>query len=272
MSPIVLLLLAGCGAPEPTAPPAPAPAPAAVAPVPAVSQGELAALTQRVLAPSPVETRKALERAGVAADVARLVPSRNLVLDGPNVDVVAVRTGVLLADTVLALDTLADPDLLARMKTLQQGLVRMGAGAGLLATVQGLVDRQTNHGITRPELLQALDETVGAAIPEEGLGPDDRTGPLLQSGAWLATTNVAAEAVLQGGKVDAAGTLFRQKAVADWFLGYVRGAAKAKADEQVLKVLEETLTTLSTLSAKESLGEADVRAIRDATGALLGML
>ena len=267
---LALLVLLACGSPEPT--PVAAPIVAAPRPPPALSELEREALTNRVLAPSPVETMKTMERAGIGSDLAVLVPRRKLTVDGPNVDVAALRTGVVLADTVLILKDVSDEDLGLRMQSVLVGLRRIGAGAGLLANVSGVIDRHANGGITRDEILDALDETVSSAVPGSGVGPEDRTGPLLQAGAWLATTNVAAEAVLRSGKYDSAALLFHQRPVVDWFHGYVQGAAKAKADEQVLKLLDETLAELSVTAAKDTFAEADVRRIRDRTAALLEMM
>ncbi len=260
-----LLLLLACSGGEP------APAPA-LPPAPSLTGPELTAAASRVFSPSPVETLAVMDRAGITKDLSGFVPRRKLAMDGKNVDLVALRTGVVLADTVLILKDTTDEDLTLRMESVRVGLTRMGAGPALLSTLTGVLERHTNKGITRDEMLRSLDEVVSAAVPESGVGPDDRTGPLLQAGAWLATTNVAADAVLRVGSFDAAASLFHQQPVVDWFRSYVKTAGAEKADAELLRLLETTLAELSGTAAKPTFDEADVRLIRDRTATLLGML
>jgi len=232
----------------------------------------LEATANRVLAPSPEETRLVLERAGITSDVAALVPKRTFRFDTADKDVVAVRTGVLMSDTVLTLTSSTDEELAARLEQVHAGLTAMGAGKGLLDTVSSLSAQTRNKGISRPDLLRALDETVSMAVPEQGVGPDDRTGPLLQAGAWLATIHVAATSTLASGKLDAAGPLFHQKPVVDWFLGYLATDAAQRAPDALLVQLEATLRTLSELAGKTTFTAEDIKQIEDATGKLLSLV
>jgi hypothetical protein len=266
---LALVLLACSGeapAPPPAAPPPPPPA-EKIDPAAATAAAE-----SRALAPSPEETRKVTQRAGISTDLATLVPERALDLDATNKDVLAVRTGVYLSDTVLTVREAKKEDLVLRLETVKKGLEGMGAGAGLLATLSSLTDRLRNDAITRDELLTELDGLVGMAVPGEGVGPDDRTGPLLQAGAWVATTNLVAKAVLHSGKLDAADTLLRQKAVVDWFRGYLKGEGAGKAEAELLAKLDATLAALGDIAAKEHLTEDDVKTVEAKTGEILSLM
>lgn len=268
----LIALLVACGSEPATSVTAPVVAAPAPAPVPALDKAQLAAAANRVLAPSPEETRLVLERAGIATDVAALVPRRTFRFDTPDKDVVAVRTGVLLSDTVLTLTAATDEELVGRLEQVHAGLTAMGAGKGLLDTVQGLTEQTRNKGIARADLLRSIDETVSRAVPEDGVGPDDRTGPLLQAGAWLATIHVAAQATLASDKLDAAGPLFHQKPVVDWFLGYLATDAQGKAPDALLVQLEATLKTLGGLAGKFTFTREEVQQIETSTAQLLALI
>lgn len=265
----LLALLAAC-ATEPAAPPPPS-APAAPA-TPTLPAAELKQVTAKVLAPSPRETRDALAKAGIQADVARLVPRRAYRLDAADRDIVAVRTGVLLADAVLTVETASDADLVARLEQVEAGLAGMGAGEGLRAQVRGAVARVRNGGVSRADLLAEIDDVVGMAVPGGGVGPDDRSGPLLQAGAWLASSHLVAQALIDAGRPELADQLLHQQAAAEWFLGYVRAGAEGRADADLLRSVERTLVVLATVAGKPSIPPDDVRAVRDRTAELLALL
>jgi hypothetical protein len=253
---------APAGAPEPT--------PAATPPVPVAAPTP--AEVSRVLAPSPEETRKTLEGAGIAADMAQLVPERSFAMDGPDKDIVAVRTGVHLADAVLSARQAPKEKLLARMAAIQQGLATMGAGAGLLSTARALNERFANDAVSREGLLAEVDAIVGAAVPGEGVGPTDRTGPLLQAGAWLTTANVAARAIASSGKWQASDTMFHQADVVRYFRRYAQGDGAGKAPTEFLGRLDTILAALEAVSAHDAITEADTREIEARTGELLALL
>lgn len=265
---VLMLVLGGCGGTEPkSAAPPPAAAPSPTLPAEAVKEA-----ATDVLAPSPRETREAVEKAGIQLDVAKLVPVRNYKMDATDRDVVAVRTGVLLADSVLTLKEAPTADIEGRLAQVRAGLVTLGAGQGLLNTVDGIRDRFVNGAASRDALLTELDEVVAMAIPGQGVGPDDRTGPLLQAGAWLSATHVVASALVQADRRELGDQLLRQKTAADWFLGYVRAGAEGRAPEDILKRIEATLGELSAIAGKPTLAPEDVNTVRDRTGELLSLL
>lgn len=258
------LLLAGCGSPPPEpAPPSP-PAPIA-APVPTPEE------VDKILAPSPLKLEAAVREAGVADALGDLVPSSPAEVTTDDKDRIAVRTGVVLAYAVLGGHTTPKADFVAQLRSARAGMAALGAGAGLMSTIDDSITHVENDAASRDDFLRELDDVVGYSVPQEGWGPGDRTGPLLQAGAWLAGTNVMARAIVRSGKAEAADKLLRRKDVADYFLRYVKTQGQEKAGP-VATQLEQTLTALATLSDKPKLGIEDAQAVADATGALLKLL
>jgi hypothetical protein len=59
-----------------------------------------------------LETRLAAERAGITTTLASLIPKRNFDFSKEDVNHIAMRTGILLADTVLTISELPKEKLL----------------------------------------------------------------------------------------------------------------------------------------------------------------
>ena len=189
-----------------------------------------------------------MREAGVADALGDLVPTSPAEVTTDDKDRIAVRTGVVLAYAVLGgHDTPKEP-FVAQLRSARAGMAKLGAGAGLLSTIDDSITHVENDAASRDDFLRELDN-IGYAVPEQGWGPDDRTGPLLQAGAWLAGTNVVARAIVRSGKADAADKLLRRKDVAEYFLGYVRTSGSEKAGP-VAEQLEKTLTMMVTVADK----------------------
>lgn len=261
---LTLLLFACSTEPAPVTTPAPV--------VEALNPEQIAAAVDQALAPSPHETRLAVEKAGISLTFATLLPERNYRFDNADIDRVALRTGVILSDLVLAVKEAETPWLVDELQHLHDGLKAMGAEEGLLSTVADMKAGVENDSISRDELLQQLDDIIGMAPEGEGVGPDDSSGPLLQAGAWLAGTNMTARAILRSGQLDAADTLLRQKAVAEYFLGYVsEGEGQEKAGE-LQALLKATLENMIAVADQETIGREDIEGVRDQTQALVDLL
>jgi len=267
MIPTLVLLLACSGEPEPvTAPPA-EPTPATP-----LAPEQLEQAIEHTLTPSPNETRLAVERAGITLSLGTLIPERNWQLDQGGIDRAALRTGVLLGDLVLTVKEAEKPWLVTQLQMIHDGLQAMGAGEGLLSTVADMKASVENDAVSREDLLRQLDDLVGMVPTNEGVGPEDNSGPLLQAGAWLGATNLTSRAVLRSGQLEAADTLLRQKAVAEHFLSYVsEGEGEEKAGD-VQSLLKISLTRMIEISDQETIGRADVEEVRDQTQALIDLL
>ena len=260
----VAATLVACDSPPPPPAPVPAEAPPAApaAPVADVS---------KVLAPSPLKLEEEVRAAGVAEALTDLVPTAPAEVATDDKDRIAVRTGVVLAYSVLGGKSTPKADFVAQLKSARAGMAALGAGAGLMSTIDDSIKHVENDAASREDFLRELDQIVGYSVPEQGFGPDDRTGPLLQAGAWLAGTNVVARAVVRSGKAEAAEKLLRRKDVADYFLGYMQKEGQQKAGP-VSEQLVKTLSLMSEIAAKPALTVEDAQTIADATDALLKLL
>lgn len=222
--------------------------------------------------PSPLTAKRAVAEAGIDAELARLVPVRHFHLQDTSVEVVALRTGVILADTVLSLEITDAAELDQRLGEIAEGLGAIGVAADVCASVADLRTRFARKELDRAGLLPALDALVARVVPPEGLSAQDRGAPLVQAGAWLATTHLVADAAVRGKKTAAADTLLHQAAIADFYLSFVRSGTQGRPPGDALLGIEGQLVALRDLASKAAFTDADVLAIRDKTAAMLGLL
>ncbi len=256
-----------------TPPPAPVEAPGNPDMAP-LTAGELAANAEnRTLVPSPVETQNALEAAGIDTKLATLVPERKFDLARSEPDYIAIRTGVVLADTLLTVVSAETPALLARLDQVRTGLGSLKAGSDLDAQLANMSERLKGESVTRGELLKQFDDLSGAVIPELEFEGSARLVPLIQAGSWLSGANLVAKAIQAKGDTTAADALLKQPAVVDYFLKYVQTEGADKAPAPVTAKLVESLTTLQALSAKtEPFSKDDVATVIRTTDEVLALL
>ena len=227
---------------------------------------------QEALTPSPLETRKAAEKEGLTSDLASFIKQRSFEFPTEDTDLIALRTGVVLADTVLQIKELEKDSLLTNLKTIEENMKLIGAGEGLVFTLSELVTKVTNDALTRDELLFELDEIVAYSRPNEGFGKNDTTGPLLQAGSWLTSINLLAQAMIKDDKTNSANSLFRHDKVAGYFLSYVRIEGKEKVPVGIMNTLKSTLTSMIEISKKETISKEDVQKVAQETTVLLELL
>ncbi len=268
----------GCSG-EPTAtppvdkPPTEAPVDEKAPPPPALDMAALEANAVNVaLVPSPAEMQKAMEKAGIVDGLSKLVTDRALKMDVENKDVVAVRTGLVLADCLLTVKDAPKEKIVERLGIVKSGMHSLGAGGDIQATIDELSARITNDGISKDDLIKELDDMHGAIIPEIKYEAGDRAVPLIQAGAWLEGSNLVSTAILAANKPDAATQLLRQPQVVDYFLTYVKTEGADKAPDAVLKQLESTLNKLKEIAAKPTLNVDDVKEIKAQTDSVLALL
>jgi hypothetical protein len=267
-----LSLLAGCtGEEQPVEQPPEQPA---EQPTPDVqfNPAELAAAAENVtLVPSPAEMQRALANAGLTSELASMVSDKDIGVDVENLDQVAVRTGVILAEVVLTLKDAPKEKLVPRLQSMKAGFVKLGAGQDIPDTIDELIT-SINNDVNRADLLDEVDLLSGAMVPELETEAGDWVVPLIQAGSWLEGAYLVSGAIESESKFDAAGSLLRQPEVVDYFLKYVQREGGDKAPDEVVKQLEATLVKLKGIAAKESLSAEDVREIHTATGTVLSML
>ncbi len=268
---LALLALCGCDT-EPSPPASPTPAPVVAPPPPQLSTPELeAAVPDAQLVPSPAETVKALENAGIANAIA--IPTRAMDMKAANKDVVAVRTGVALADCLLTVKDAPKDKLVERLTLVQSGMSALDAGPNVDSLLVDLIARVKNDSSTREDLLKDLDEMHGNILPEIKFQTGgERFIPLIQAGSWLEGSNVLSQAILAANKPDVGTQLLRQPAVVYYFLGYLQSEGADKAPGNVLGALKESLTRLQAIASKPALTAADVSDVQAETNAVLTLL
>ncbi|MED5373688.1 MAG: hypothetical protein VX899_21905 [Myxococcota bacterium] len=260
------------GDPEPTTNPEPAQVEPKAQPE-TLTVEELSKDAENIaLVPSPAEMQKALDAAGIQAKLGEKVPDRKLKMDVPNKDVVAVRTGVILADLLLTVKTAPKDKLSAQLMDIKTGMEQLGAGDDIGATIQDINDRVMNDAVSRDDLVKELDELSGAVIPEIEYEAGSRSVPLIQAGSWLGGANLVSSAIVESGNYDKSAALLRQPAVVDYFQGYVEAEGQDKAPSEVIAQLKTTLETLDGICKKEQFSEEDVKNIQSSTTAVLDLL
>lgn len=270
---VSLIALAACsGTPEPT--PAEPAAPAA-AEAPELGDQDPALLAAQAdrkyaLVPSPVETEAALVKAGIDSKLGALITPRAWKLDEKDTERVAVRTGVILADTLLTLKTAKDEEVVAHLEELRQGMTTLKGGDDVDKTLVDIITRVKAGAVTRDELLKEFDQLAGAVIPELEFNGVSRVVPLVQAGSWLEAANLVAKAAK--GKADSVSDILKQPDVVGYFAEFSK-QRDPSTPAPVGAVLDTTLASLTAISTKtEPLTDADLDAITQAAEAVLVLL
>ncbi|MCB9766408.1 MAG: hypothetical protein H6739_41925 [Alphaproteobacteria bacterium] len=266
----LLAALVACDGEAPPTEPADPPAPT-VAPTP-LSADDLKGAQAVALVPSPVEMHRALQRAGVAKGLADRVPSRTMAMDVDDRDRVAVRTGVVMADLMLTAGNAETSAISAHIKTIRAGVATLGARPDTLAALDDLDARVSNDAISRDDLIKELDEMAGSRLPEIEDQLGERALPLIRAGSWVEGANLVSGALLDKGDFTHSTALLKHPAVVEYFQGYVKTEGREIVDGDVLVQLETSLATLDEVCAKDVLAEDDVKAIHQATTAVLELL
>ena len=240
-----------------------------------VSKEDLAekATEKETLVPSPVETQKALEAAGIEAKLADHIQEAEFKTEGETQDRIAIRTGVVIARMLLTVKTAEDAKLVAHLEDIKTGMKALEGGDDIHQTIVEIQDQVKAGAANRDNLLKELDELSGAVIPELEFNGKKRIVPLIQAGSWLEGLNLVARAVKAAGKPAAADQLLKQPAVISYFQKYVKEEGAEKAPAGVAEVLDASLSVLSGLASKaESFTEEDVDAAIKSTSDVLALL
>ena len=270
---VSLLALAACsGSPEPAPAEPPAPVAAETPELGDQDPAQLAAQADRkyALVPSPVETEAALVKAGIDGKLGALITPRAWKLDEKDTERVAVRTGVILADTLLTLKTSKDEEVIAHLEELRQGMATLNGGEDVDKTLADIITRVKAGAVTREELLKEFDQLAGAVIPELEFNGVARVVPLVQAGSWLEAANLVAKAAK--GKAESVSDILKQPDVVAYFAEFSK-QRDPSTPAPVGAVLDTTLASLTAISTKtEPLTDADLDAITQAAEAVLVLL
>ena len=237
------------------------------------SPAELKAAAENVaLVPRPAEMEKALAKAGINSRLGDMVADRDISTDHANLDQVAVRTGVVLADLVLTANSAPKEKTVQNLQKLKTGFSKVGAGNDIQATIDEMIKSIQNDALKGTELVQEMDELSGVLVPELETEAGDWVVPLIQAGSWLEGAHLVSGAIKAESQFGAADGMLKQPAVVDYFILYVNREGGDKAPDEVVSRLKETLNTLKEVASKPTLAQADVETIHSATGAVLTML
>ena len=267
-TPLILALLVACGGDPETAPLGPE---TVAAPAPDGDPAPAAAPVQswKILAPSPLDLQAEVKAAGIETSIVDLVPTTVPEFGGEDKDQIAFRTGVVFAYTLLGGLESDKPLFLSQVKAVRLGMKNIGTGKGLLKTMGKAIEQIENDTGSRQDFLTEIDQQVSSSVPEEGWGPNDKTGPMLQAGAWLAGINVVAQAVVRADDAAAADKLLKRPEVADFFLKYATSSeGDAKAGVMSTPVTE-SLQKLKEISGRDHIGVDGAAEIVEVTQKLL---
>ena len=213
---------------------------------------------QDVLSPSPLETQKTVQKAGISIALHELVEEHKYNFEGNSREQAAIRVGVLLCDVIVSIEHASKEEVIQKFSNIIEGMATMKVGIGLMDMIKEMHTQYANDAITKKELVEGLDNIAAMSVPEDGFSKDDPTGPLLQAGAWLQGVNLVSQAILKEDKIEVANQLLRLEHVATYFLQYANGEGKEKTTEQILDQMKTSLTYLQTLAKKEKIGKQDL--------------
>ena len=89
-----------------------------------------------------------------------MVKNRDISMDIENKDQIAVRTGVVLADLVLTVNTATDEEQVARLGRIKAGMAALGAGAEVASTLDELSAKIKSGSGSKADLLKEFDEAL----------------------------------------------------------------------------------------------------------------
>ena len=225
------------------------------------------------LVPSPLKMQEELQKAGVASKLSAMVASdRNLSMDIESLDQVAIRTGVVLADVVLTINTATPEQLQAYLKSLKDGFGKVKAGNDIQLTIDEMLETVGTEGFDRAGLLEEIDALSNVMVPELECEAGEWVVPLIQAGSWLEGANLVSGTIQKDEKYAESKSLFHQPGAAKYFLRYVQREGRDKAPDAIIAKLESTLTDLDKLAQNTELSKEQIDLIYSMTSELLSLL
>lgn len=225
------------------------------------------------LVPSPLKMQEELQKAGVASQLSAMVATdRNLSMEIDSLDQVAIRTGVVLADVVLTINTASPEQLQAYLKSLKAGFAKVKAGNDIQLTIDEMLETVGTEGFDRAGLLEEIDALSNVMVPELECEAGEWVVPLIQAGSWLEGANLVSGTIQKDQKYAESKSLFHQPGAAKYFLRYVQREGREKAPDAIIAKLESTLTDLDKLAQNAELSKEQIDQIYSMTSELLGLL
>ena len=238
---------------------------------PVVADGDAEA-APAALVPSPSETQRAVEAAGIEVALATLISHPTLAIASDSEDQVAVSTGVVVADLLLTAKASTNEQLITQIDAIALGMKTLDAGSDIDSVLMDLKTRIASDSMTRGELVSELELLSGAIIPELEFNGRARIVPLIQAGSWLEATNLLARALKGTGQAGAADALLKQPEVVEYFQKYAMEHGVDVA-APVTETLVKALETLGEVAHKDgSITDEDLEHVIESTQAVLSLL
>ena len=216
--------------------------------------------------PAPSEFQAALKATKVELDIRKGVADSTRDLTGKSTAIVALETGVRLANVLLTADTGDKAAVLGRMKAARQGLMALKAGDAVLSETDSVIADFEAGTISGAEATPALDVLAGRIQAQLASSSDQTTAILVQAGGWLQGAHLLSTALADANQGGDAAALLRQPTVVAYFTDFLRKAGEG--DAAVSSVLGP-MGELEALAGKPDLGAADMKTAAELTGSIL---
>lgn len=216
--------------------------------------------------PAPSEFQAALKASGADIDIRKLVVDEKRDLTGKSSAIVALETGVRLANVLLTASASEKDVVLARMAAAREGLVALGASEAVMTETDKVINDFKSGAISGKEVTPALD-VLARNIQEQLKGSSDpNTATLVQAGGWLQGAHLLSSSLAGAADVGEAPTLLRQPTVLAYFMTFLESAGGS--DPAVASVLVE-MGKLKDLAGSETLGAEQMTQVAAVTGTIL---
>ena len=187
---------------------------------------------------------------------------------GKSKQIIALETGVRVADLLLTAQSGDKASILARITSAHEGLAGLGGDAAVLKRIDE-VKADFESGVLGGDKLGSQLDILARDIQDDlvkNVGVDIAT--LVQAGGWVQGVNLLSGALAGSFNADAA-ALLNQPSVLEHFLSFLKDSAPAKAGDASVTAVIAEMEKMGTLAGKDALTEEDVVALNGHTKAIL---
>lgn len=216
--------------------------------------------------PAPTEFQAALKASSVAVDIRKLLVDSDRTLEGKSRSIIALETGVRLANVLLTAQDGEKPVVVTRMKSAREGLVALQVPAETLAEIDRVIADFEAGRIGPAELVPALDVLAEQLQDDLGKSSDPNTATLVQAGGWVQGAHLLSRALAEAGQGGDAAALLHQPTVLAFFREFLD---KAGAGDPAVGAVLAEMDGLQRIAEKPALTTEDLTAIAGHTGAIL---
>lgn len=219
--------------------------------------------------PAPSEFQAALQASNVSVDIRKLVKDADRSLEGKSRSIIALETGVRMANLLLSVQTADKATLMGRMGRAREGLVALGSPDDLVKDVDRTISDFESGTLTAKELGPALDVLAEQIHDDLAEQADPAVATLVQSGGWVQGVHLLSTALSDAGISGDAAALLHQPTVLAHFTGFLKQSDAGRAgDPDVIAVIGE-MEKMSAIAAHDTLSADDVKAVAAHTAAIL---